>query len=57
MLDAAMPVPAGYEVIGTVSVDVRLADTTTVLTTKNGAATNGGSNGMKHVTMNLLRKQ
>jgi hypothetical protein len=55
MLDVAMPVPTGYELIGTLSVDIKLAGTPTgALTT-----TNGGSNdkGTKHVTMNLLRKQ
>jgi hypothetical protein len=58
MLDASMPVPSGYVVIGTVSVDVKTSTATvTGLATKNGAGTNTTNNGMKHVTMNLLRKQ
>jgi hypothetical protein len=56
MLDVAMPVPAGYELLGTVSVDMKLSGTATAaaLTTTNGG---GNDKGTKHVTMNLLRKQ
>src|SRR5262249_28426633 len=58
MLDTSLPIPSGYVLIGTVSVDVKLSSTTTGLSVKNGAGPNGGdNNGMKHVTMNLLRKQ
>ena len=58
MLDASMPIPSGYVLLGTVSVDVKLSGATvTGLGAKNGAAPTGGGNGMKHVTMTLLRKQ
>ena len=53
-LDAALPVPDGYTLIGTVSVDVKLAGAATALTATNGG---GSSNGTKHVTLNMFRKQ
>ena len=52
-LDVAAPIPDGYALIGTVSVDVKLAGATGALTVTNGG---GSSNGTKHVTLNLLKK-
>jgi len=52
-LDASMPVPDGYMLIGTVSVDVKLAGANMALTATNGG---GNSNGTKHVTLNMFRK-
>jgi len=55
MLDASAPIPNGYQLLGTVSVDVKLAaGTAAMVTTANGG---GNDKGTKHVTMNLLRKQ
>ena len=54
MIDASMPIPTGYVLIGTVSVDVKLAGAVGGVSVKNGSV---NDNGTKHVTMNLLRKQ
>jgi len=55
MLDASAAIPSGYQLLGTVSVDVKLAaGTAAMVTTANGG---GNDKGTKHVTMNLLRKQ
>jgi len=52
-LDAGAPIPDGYSLIGTVSVDVKLVGPMGALTPTNGG---GNSNGTKHVTLNLLKK-
>ena len=57
MLDAATTIPTGYQLLGTVSVDVKLAAGTTATVTKTNGGGNDNDKGTKHVTMNLLRKQ
>jgi hypothetical protein len=51
-LDVSTPIPDGYVLIGTVSVDVKLAGATS-LTTGNGGS---NLNGTKHVTLNVFQK-